>query len=408
MHTRNIRKKIFTGGMVMLGIIAPVLAVKVSLDPLLMDARFTPADTLHAGCINSANVMFQSEGVQVANVHMVFSYLPTDIQIVRDASTAEKSIINYNIDYDSFVLNYVNQNTKKLTNVNLFQVYFKSTENLTSTVLSLGTWSYVILQDGSKVKLAGQTQLSFSKWLECEPDEVPPVIALVSPQDNKEQIPLDRYFVFDIKDMGKWVDKQSVKIDFAWETYTSADVQYLQRNKDYLIFYPKAWLPVGTGVMLDISLSDLQSYGWANEIKKSFSFETADSMALLNNITPEMYRKIVSKSEAVFASAVECRMLKQMYAEIDTTSQKILGDVFKKLACDTTDLSVFVQQESADKVHAASLASVQENKKVSVLWVLGWMLFGIALMLKLHYYVSYRKHKNIALALQAEKDNYVA
>jgi hypothetical protein len=44
---------------------------------------------------------------------------------------------------------------------------------------------------------------SFAKGMECEPDEVPPVIALISPQDNKEKIPLDRYFVFDIKDMGK-------------------------------------------------------------------------------------------------------------------------------------------------------------------------------------------------------------
>ena len=121
----------------MLGVIAPVLAIKVSLDPLLMDARFTPADTLHAGCINSANVSFQSEGQEIENVHMVFSYAPNDIQIVRVASTADKSLINYNIDYDSLVLNYLNQKAKKLANVTLFQIYFKSQENLTSTVLSL-------------------------------------------------------------------------------------------------------------------------------------------------------------------------------------------------------------------------------------------------------------------------------
>jgi hypothetical protein len=139
MHTRNIRKKIFTGSMVVLGIIAPVLAANVSLDPLYMDARFMPANMLHAGCINSANVMFQSQGDEVENVHLVFSYLPKDIQIVRLASTADKSLINYNIDYDSFVLNYANQHDKKLTNVSLFQVYFKSLDSLTSTVLSLQT-----------------------------------------------------------------------------------------------------------------------------------------------------------------------------------------------------------------------------------------------------------------------------
>jgi len=39
--------------------------------------------------------------------------------------------------------------------------------------------------------------------MECDPDEVPPVVSLVSPQNNEEPIPLDRYFVFDIKDTGK-------------------------------------------------------------------------------------------------------------------------------------------------------------------------------------------------------------
>jgi hypothetical protein len=93
-------------------------------------------------------------------------------------------------------------------------------------------------------------------------------------------------------------------------------------------------------------------------------------MFLLNNISPEIYRKIVGKAVNVFASAPECRMLKQLYAEIDTTSQKILGGVFTKLACDTSDLSTFIQQEAADKVHAASITSLQENRKMSVFTVL--------------------------------------
>jgi hypothetical protein len=93
-------------------------------------------------------------------------------------------------------------------------------------------------------------------------------------------------------------------------------------------------------------------------------------MSLLNDVNPEMYRKIVNKSVNVFASAPECRMLKQLYAEIDTTSQKILSKVFDKLACDTSDLANFVQQESAEKVHAASLSALGSDKKISVLGVL--------------------------------------
>jgi len=137
MTTRNITKNILAGGIALLAIVAPVLAIKVSLDPLYMDARFTPAETLHAGCINSANVMLQSEGQEIENVHLVFSYAPSEIQIARVASTADKSLINYNIDYDTVVLNYLNQKGKKLSNVELFEIYFKSQENLSSTVLSL-------------------------------------------------------------------------------------------------------------------------------------------------------------------------------------------------------------------------------------------------------------------------------
>ena len=406
MTTRNIRKKIFAGGVVMLGVIAPVLAIKVSLDPLYMDARFEPASTLHAGCINSTNVMFQSEGQKIENVHLVFSYIPDDIQIVRVTSTADKSLINYNIDHDSLVLNYLNQKSKKLSNVTLFQIYFKSSDNLTSTVLSLDKWSYALLKGGDKVALNSKSQLTFAKGMECDPDEVPPVVSLVSPQNNEEPIPLDRYFVFDIKDTGKWVDKQSIQIDFAGEQY-DATSKYLQRNSDYLVFYPKTWLPVDVSLVLTITASDLQKYGWANEIKKSFSFETAKWMVLLNNINPEIYRKIVGKAVNVFASAPECRMLKQLYAEIDTTSQTILGGVFGKLACDVSDLSTFVQQEAADKVHAADMTSFQANKKVSVLGVLWWVLFSVALMLKLYYYVAYRKHKKIAeqISLQLTTNN---
>jgi len=203
MTTKDVLKNILAGGVTFLAIVAPVLAVKVSLDPLYMDARFEPAETLHAGCMNSANVMFQSEGQDIAAVHMAFAYKPQDIQIARISSTADKSIVNYSIDYDTFSLNYTNAKNKTLNNVNLFQVSFESSENLTSTVLELDKESYVLLKNGEKVTLNSKTNLSFAKVEECNPDEIPPTIALVSPQDNKVKIPLDRYFVFDMKDTGK-------------------------------------------------------------------------------------------------------------------------------------------------------------------------------------------------------------
>jgi hypothetical protein len=38
---------------------------------------------------------------------------------------------------------------------------------------------------------------------------------------------------------------------------------------------------------------------------------------------------------------------------------------------------------------------LQENRKMSVFTVLWWALFSVALLLKLYYYVAYRKHKRM-------------
>ncbi|NCO98149.1 hypothetical protein GW864_03170 [bacterium] len=56
------------------------------------------------------------------------------------------------------------------------------------------------------------------------------------------------------------MDKQSIQIDFAGEQY-DATSKYLQRNSDYLVFYPKTWLPVDVSLVLTITASDLQKYG---------------------------------------------------------------------------------------------------------------------------------------------------
>jgi hypothetical protein len=45
--------------------------------------------------------------------------------------------------------------------------------------------------------------LDFAEVPECEPDIIPPSINLIYPKDSDEDIYLDQYFIFDIKDIGK-------------------------------------------------------------------------------------------------------------------------------------------------------------------------------------------------------------
>lgn len=202
--TTNRRKKILSVGALVLGFIAPVLAVNLSINPIYSEARFAPADKLHAGCINAVNINFDAQSQAVENVHAVVSYDPNDVQIIRvDSSTDDPSLVNYNIEYDRVVLNYLNPKNQSLNKKSLFTVYFKSIDTLTSSMMGIETGSYVLTQDSQKMQLKGSSALTFAKVAECDPDVLPPEVSLEIPKNNKDKLPLDTYFAFSIKDAGK-------------------------------------------------------------------------------------------------------------------------------------------------------------------------------------------------------------
>lgn len=116
--------------------------------------------------------------------------------------------------------------------------------------------------------------MKFSVVPECIPDVVPPTISLVTPQNTKQILPLDAKFVFAIRDIGKGVNKDTVKITLNGERYT-ADSAYMTWDNEYLTFYPKNWLPVDSDIYLTITASDVQEYGGSNILKKEFVFRTS-------------------------------------------------------------------------------------------------------------------------------------
>jgi hypothetical protein len=95
---------------------------------------------------------------------------------------------------------------------------------------------------------------------ECEPDIIPPNISLIYPKDTEQRISLDQYFIFDIKDSDKGVDKNSVLIHFDGEDY-AAQSDNIKRNGNYLTFYPGAWIPINKTMDLNILINDKQVYG---------------------------------------------------------------------------------------------------------------------------------------------------
>ena len=95
---------------------------------------------------------------------------------------------------------------------------------------------------------------------ECEPDIIPPSINLIYPKNTENRISLDQYFIFDIKDIGKGVDKNSIMINFDGQEYFYG-ADNLKRNGNYLTFYPGTWIPIDAAIDLKIMITDKQSYG---------------------------------------------------------------------------------------------------------------------------------------------------
>ena len=168
-------------------------------------------------------------------------------------------VLSSKIEYNRIILDVDNPTfTSPNQAVSFFQLYFKSDKAGQETFI-LGTGSEAITANKTYL-LTGAFPLNFAEVPECEPDIVPPSINLIYPKDTEQRINLDQYFIFDIKDIGKGVDKSSVIVHFDGEQYFYGS-DNLKRNGNYLTFYPSKWIPIDADVDLKILITDKQSYG---------------------------------------------------------------------------------------------------------------------------------------------------
>lgn len=64
-----------------------------------------------------------------------------------------------------------------------------------------------------------------------------------------------------------------------------------------------------------------------------------------------------------------------------------------KLECDLV-LTVASEFDDIDTMHRSSpLLFPEDEKRLSLFAVTGWILFFVTLLLKLHYFASYKEHK---------------
>jgi len=365
---------------------------KVTLQPLYSDVRFEPTDKLHAGCTNSADIFFSPQGQKITKFTLVLYYNPETLEILRILPTADTSISSSKIEYNKIILEVENPTFWSTTETKkFFQLFFKS-NTVGNETMVIGTGSQAVA--GNKIlPLEWSFDLNFEQVPECEPDIIPPSINLIYPKDTQQEIALDQYFIFDIKDIGKWVDKNSVIINFDGEQYFYGS-DNLKWNGNYLTFSPGKRIPIDEAMDLKILITDQQSYGWANTTESKYSFQSATGMVLSTPITPMMFRMIAQQAEKISASVDECTLLANLYTTSEITHQKDIKSIIQKVWCDLSNLDPKLLGTTEDVVGEMNTEQKQ-YRNISVFATLGWILFLIAFTLKMHYLLSYKKHKKL-------------
>ena len=358
------------------------------------DARFPPVDAFHAWCMQDAKVLFDATEKNITKIHLELQYAPDDLEISR-ILWVDQVIANYRIEYDRVIFDIDSPVLNWATP--LFHLNFESKGTALQTDILVATWSYFVT-NGKITYLQEKFPLTFAQVPECTPDIVPPSVNLIFPKDPEAKISLDQYFVFEIKDADKWVDKNSIRVFLNDQVYTVANTENLKWKGNYLSFYPQDWLAVNKKINLQISVGDLQSYGGANTTEKLFSFKTAPGLALLDNIDPMTLRTYARNATQMAGTPEECLLLQNFYARSDASFQSGLDTILQKLSC--TIKTVAGNEDIFGDTSTVTPNKTSKLSFVSVFAVLGRILFVIALILKFHYMASYKKHKKLAQSLK--------
>jgi len=117
-------------------------------------------------------------------------------------------------------------------------------------------------------------------------------------------------------------------------------------------------------------------------------------MALNKQINPMMFRKIAQEAEKISASVDECTLLADFYSKSEVKYQQEFKSIIQKVGCDLNTIDTSLLE--ADENTANEMNDQQKQyRNISVFATLGRILFFIAFTLKIHYLLSYRRHKRM-------------
>jgi len=363
-----------------------VFADTLSIDPLYSDERFPPTDKLHAWCVHTADIKLSTDA-DVVDVHVVLEYDSELIDVLRvmPDSKNKEEIIDFSLS--EWMIEYHHENMIYIPwyNIKLFGIMLNSSDMVERLDVSFASGSYAVLRDGWIVDLQGTQTIDFVSVPECDPDIVPPTIRLVKPAVGSWGVALDALFVFEMKDKWKWIDPDSIYITIDKDVYT-ATTPGVMYSWDFVVIQPINWLPVDEDVAVLARVSDLQRYGGANTMKKHFVINTAKWVQLDSGITPLQLQKQAREIESGRWDLQECILLQSMVGLMNEGNQDMINNVFEKLDCEMVIANV-------DSEHlAAQGVTIIQKQWISIFAITGWVLFILTLILKLHYFIAYKKH----------------
>jgi len=344
---------------------------QVSLNPMYSSDRFQPSDKFHAGCENQLDIVFSLNYSNVIGINAILEYDWDQIDIIRIISEWEKeNNLNYVVEKNKINFSKLKTNDDGLDSA-VFRLFFQVNESLDQTMFKFSTGSYVLDTKGNMVELNQNYIFNFSAVPECDPDIISPSIELIFPKQNTgEYVALDSYFQFEIYDIWKWINKDSIVILIDDIRYDLNNIEN-EWSGNILTVYPDIWLPLWSDFTLNIRVADKQVYGKANVTEKKYNLQTSSGLNLLNEIDPVQFRKLVNKEKYYQWSKAECDWLKENYLISEQEIKNIILSINKRLSCGDLD---WLQDTIVKK-------EIEEKVWFSVFAILGWiisiMLFAI-------------------------------
>lgn len=320
-----------------IGLFSYIFANYISIVPYYEDMTSHKDSILYAGCDEVIQVRFQNiSWVIGVDLNIWYDYDKLQLNRLIPSLENKADIFDYKIEYNNIHF------SKKITNatlqdMNLFKIELKTDTKTTWSILSILSWSYIIVLWNKKIPIQEKIKLSFSPTDDCTPDFTAPTVSLLYPQNTKDPLPLDAYFVLEIKDNESWVDTWSVKILFNGEIHGSWECcEHMIRSWNTLAFYPEHWIPIDKNLDLKIIIQDLQIHDGPNITEDKFLFKSASWVMFTKYVELSKFREFIKRTDmSERPTKIRCEIIHESYIKgSDKLRQK-----FRYMADNTNKIS---------------------------------------------------------------------